>query len=132
MGNRILVIEDNPANVALMTYLLNAFGHTTIVARDGEEGVEAALRTSPDLVLCDLALPKLDGQGVARRLKAESSLKGVPLIAVTASELRGDRSRILATGFDGYISKPITPETFVAEVESHLHRRSGQAPRLER
>ena len=61
MGVRILVIEDNPTNLELMTYLLNAFGHTTIVARDGEEGVEVALRTNPDLILCDIALPKLDG-----------------------------------------------------------------------
>lgn len=59
MGSRILVIEDNPTNLELMTYLLNAFGHTTIAAGDGEEGVETALRTIPDLILCDLALPKL-------------------------------------------------------------------------
>jgi CheY-like chemotaxis protein len=129
MGSRILVIEDNPANVALMTYLLQAFGHLTIVARDGEEGVEVALRTSPDLVLCDLALPKLDGHGVARRLRAEPSLKGVPLIAVTASDLFEDDGRLLATGFDGFIRKPISPETFVAEVESHLRRLPGRGNR---
>jgi CheY-like chemotaxis protein len=122
MGSRILVIEDNPTNLELMTYLLNAFGHTTIAARDGEEGVEAALRTNPDLILCDLALPKLDGYAVARRLRAESSLTAVPLIAVTASAMVGDREKVVATGFDGYISKPITPETFVTEVESHLRR----------
>ena len=108
-----------------MTYLLNAFGHTTIVARDGEEGVEVALRTNPDLILCDMALPKLDGYGVARRLKAEPTLNGVPLIAVTASAMVGDRDKVVASGFDGYISKPITPETFVAEVERHLHPREG-------
>ena len=122
MGSRILVIEDNPTNMELMTYLLNAFGHTTIAARDGEEGVEAALRDTPDLILCDLALPKLDGYGVARRLRAEPSLSTVPLIAVTASAMVGDRDKVIAIGFDGYISKPITPETFVAEVESYLHR----------
>ena len=125
MGVRILVIEDNPTNLELMTYLLNAFGHTTIVARDGEEGVEVALRTNPDLILCDIALPKLDGYGVARRLKAESTLNGVPLIAVTASAMVGDRDKVVTSGFDGYISKPITPETFVAEVEGHLHSREG-------
>jgi CheY-like chemotaxis protein len=121
MGSRILLIEDNPANVALMTYLLNAFGHTTIVARDGEEGIAVALRTTPDLVLCDLSLPKLDGRAVAQRLKVEASLRAVPLIAVTASDPFGDRTKIIAAGFDGYISKPITPETFVSEVERHLH-----------
>jgi DNA-binding response OmpR family regulator len=104
---------------------LNAFGHTTIVARDGEEGVEAALRSTPDLVLCDIALPKLDGYGVAQRLRAVSALDGVPLIAVTASAMVGDRDKVVTSGFDGYISKPITPETFVAEVEAYLHRREG-------
>jgi nitrogen fixation/metabolism regulation signal transduction histidine kinase len=89
MGSRILVIEDNPTNLELMTYLLNAFGHTTMVAFDGEEGVLAALRTVPDLILCDLALPKLDGYGVVKRLKADPRLQAVPLIAVTA--LRDDR-----------------------------------------
>ena len=89
MGSRILVIEDNPTNMELMTYLLTAFGHTTIAARDGEEGVEAALRHTPDLILCDLALPKLDGYGVARRLRAEPSLITMKMIAVTASALVG-------------------------------------------
>jgi CheY-like chemotaxis protein len=125
MGSCILVIEDNPANMELMTYLLSAFGYITVAARDGEEGVETALRVNPDLILCDLALPKLDGYGVARRLRAEPSLTKVPLIAVTASAMVGDRDKVIATGFDGYISKPITPETFVAEVESYLHRKEG-------
>jgi CheY-like chemotaxis protein len=122
MGYRILVIEDNPTNLELMTYLLKAFGHTTIVARDGEEGVVAALGSAPDLILCDLALPKLDGFGVASRLKADPRTRDVPLIAVTASAMVGDRDKVIATGFDGYISKPITPETFVGEVESYIRR----------
>jgi CheY-like chemotaxis protein len=123
--SRILVIEDNPTNLELMTYLLTAFGHTTIAARDGEEGVAEALRTTPDLILCDLALPKLDGFGVARHLKANPGFNGVPLIAVTASAMVGDRDKVIATGFDGYITKPITPETFVIEVESYLPRKAG-------
>jgi CheY-like chemotaxis protein len=122
VGYRILVIEDNPTNLELMTYLLKAFGHTPIVAHDGEEGVAVALATKPDLILCDLALPKLDGFGVVRRLKAELSMSGVPLIAVTASAMVGDRDKVIAMGFDGYISKPITPETFVAEVETYIRR----------
>jgi CheY-like chemotaxis protein len=125
MGSRILVIEDNPTNLELITYLLKAFGHATSVARNGEEGVEAALRLIPDLILCDLALPKLDGYGVVRRLKAESGLQGVPLIAVTASAMVGDREKVIAAGFDGYISKPISPETFVDEVERFLRGKDG-------
>lgn len=125
MGMRILVIEDNAANLELMTYLLNAFGHTTFVATDGEAGVDAALRCDPDIILCDIALPKLDGYGVARRLKQEPALLTVPLIAVTASAMVGDRDKVMAAGFDGYIRKPIDPETFVTEVESYLHRKDG-------
>jgi CheY-like chemotaxis protein len=120
MGSRILVIEDNEPNLELMTYLLNAFGHTTIAARDGEQGVAVALQDLPDLILCDLALPRMDGYDVARLLKAEPALRSVPLIAVTASAMVGDRDKVIAAGFDGYISKPITPETFVAEVERYL------------
>jgi CheY-like chemotaxis protein len=110
----------------LMTYMLNAFGHTTSEAVDGEQGVTAALREAPDLILCDIAMPRLDGYGVARRLKSEPTVRDVPLIAVTASAMVGDRDRIIAAGFDGYITKPITPETFVAEVESYLPRGERQ------
>lgn len=125
MGHRILVIEDNPTNLELMTYLLKAFGHTTLTAADGQAGVERALSALPDLVLCDLAMPRLDGYGVARRLKAEPTLRGVPLVAVTASAMVGDRDKVFAAGFDGYISKPIDPETFVSEVEGYLRREAG-------
>jgi CheY-like chemotaxis protein len=120
MGRRILVIEDNPANLELMTYLLKAFGYATITAPDGEDGVEQARRENPDLILCDLALPKLDGYGVARQLKSDPGVSAIPLVAVTASAMVGDRDKVIAAGFDGYIRKPITPETFVAEVAAYL------------
>jgi CheY-like chemotaxis protein len=120
MGWRILVIEDNAANLELMTYLLSAFGQSTVVARDGEEGVAEALRSVPDLVLCDLALPGVDGYEVVRRLKSEQTLAAVPIVAVTASAMVGDREKVIRAGFDGYISKPINPEGFVAEVVSYL------------
>lgn len=131
MGCRILLIEDNPTNLELMTYLLKAFGHATCSAADGEAGVQLALETSPDLILCDIALPKLDGFGVVQRLKAEPAMAAVPVIAVTASAMVGERDKIIAAGFDGYISKPITPETFVSEVESYLSakRTHGNDPR---
>ena len=124
---RILVIEDNPANLDLMTYLLSAFGHTPIVAHDGEEGWEAAQREAPDMVLCDVQLPKVDGFEVARRLKSHPVLSKLPLVAVTALAMVGDRDRMLAAGFNGYISKPIVPETFVSQAEAFLdpaHRSS--------
>jgi two-component system cell cycle response regulator len=116
----MLVIEDNVANLELMTYLLTAFGHVVLSARTGEEGIEVALCSTVDLILCDLALPGIDGYAVARRLKDEPSLANVPLIAVTASAMVGDRDKVIAAGFDAYITKPITPETFVGEVVGYL------------
>lgn len=117
---RILVIEDNETNRELMMYLLRAFGYETLEAVDGEEGVEAARRERPDLIVCDIHLPKLDGYGVNRQLKLDDGLRNIPVIAVTALAMVGDRDKILAAGFDGYVSKPIAPETFVENIEKHL------------
>lgn len=120
MGVQILVIEDNAANLELMTYLLRAFGHEALVAHDGEAGLETIRRERPDLVICDLQLPKIVGYDLAKQVKADPSLQGIPLIAVTAYAMVGDREKALAAGFDGYIPKPIAPETFVAQVEAFL------------
>jgi CheY-like chemotaxis protein len=120
MGARILVVEDNPANLALMEYLLKAFGHTTISATDGAQGVATAKATLPDIILMDLHMPTLDGFDAAFQIKAVPALADIPIVAVTASAMVGDRGKILARGFDGYIAKPITPETFVSQVENFL------------
>lgn len=122
MPARILIIEDNRANMELMAYLLQAFGHTVLMAWDGEDGLEAARRERPDLIVCDIHLPKRDGLDVAATLKKEPTLAGIPLVAVTALAMVGDRDKILSAGFEGYISKPIQPETFVADVDSFLKR----------
>jgi two-component system, cell cycle response regulator DivK len=124
MKTRILVIEDNSDNAELMTYLLNQHGYTTMVAMDGEIGVSIAKREIPDLILCDIQLPKLNGFEIARQLKANDKLKHIPLIAVTANSMVGDKDKILAEGFDGYLAKPIDPENFVTQVEEFL--RSAQ------
>jgi two-component system cell cycle response regulator len=121
MSARILVIEDNPANMELMTYLLRAFGHTALTAGDGREGIEVAVRERPDLIICDAQLPVLSGVEVARFLKSDPALRAIPLIAVTAFARGDDRERMLAAGFDGYFSKPIAPETFVQQVQAFLH-----------
>src|SRR5262249_20198003 len=120
MPARILIIEDNPTNLDLMTYLLGAFQYTPLTAQDGEEGIEVARQEVPDLIICDVQLPKMDGYEVARWLKHHPQLHKVPLVAVTALAMVGDRDKLLAAGFDGYIAKPITPETFVQEVEYFL------------
>jgi CheY-like chemotaxis protein len=125
MSARILVIEDNLTNLDLMTYLLTAFGHVPLPAHDGEEGLYAAAHEHPDLIICDLQLPGMDGYEVARWLKGHPELHAIPLVAVTALAMVGDRDRVLAAGFDGYIAKPITPETFVEQIERFLEHGSG-------
>lgn len=114
------MIEDNDENLELMTYLLQAFGHTALTARDGVEGLTVARRETPELILCDLQMPRLDGFGVARELRTDARLARIPLVAITAFAMRDDRERVLAAGFDGYITKPITPEEFVGQVEAFL------------
>ena len=120
MGARILIIEDNPTNMELMAYLLGAFGHTALCAFDGELGVQMALQEKPDLILCDVHLPKLDGYGVVAALKANPVVAAIPVLAVTALAMVGDRERLLEAGFDGYVAKPIEPEQFVGQLESWL------------
>jgi two-component system cell cycle response regulator len=117
---RILIVEDNPENLELMRYLLQAFGHEPLVAADGLAGLAAARRDAPDLILCDIHMPGLDGHGVLAGLRRDPRLARIPVLAVTALAMIGDRGKLLAAGFDGYIGKPIEPEKFVAEVESFL------------
>lgn len=122
MTGRILVIEDNPTNLELITYLLRAFGYTVLAAADGGDGIEFAHREKVDLIICDVHLPKVDGYEVAYRLKKHPVLCEIPLVAVTALAMVGDREKVLAAGFDGYISKPITPETFLRQIEMLLYK----------
>src|SRR5215207_9681583 len=126
---RILIIEDNQANMQLMVYLLRAFGHDTVEAVDGESGLTTAQDELPDLILCDLQMPGIDGYEVARRIRLESQLKAIPLIAVTAYAMVGDQDKVLAAGFNGYIAKPINPEIFVGQVDAFLlsNKRSGSS-----
>ena len=120
MMSRILVVEDNPENLELMRYLLHAFGHVTLSANNGEDGVATALREHPDVIVCDIDMPMLDGYGVVRTLKSNPTFGRAPFIAVTALAMVGDREKVLAAGFDGYIGKPIDPTTFVRDIETFL------------
>jgi CheY-like chemotaxis protein len=128
MGARVLLIEDNRPSLELMSYLLNAFGHTPLEARNGVDGLEAIRRERPDLVLCDIDVPQLDGYALAGRAKADPEIRDIPLVAVTALAMVGDRDRALRAGFDGYLAKPIEPETFVQEVERFLSDRAQDRP----
>lgn len=122
---RLLVIEDNPDNLELMTYLLRAFGHQVLTAGDGADGLRVARREALDLIVCDVHLPKMDGYEVARQLKADPALRRIPLLAVTALAMVGDRDKVLAAGFDGYLAKPIDPQEFAQQVASYLAVRQG-------
>ncbi|MBZ2207054.1 EAL domain-containing protein [Massilia soli] len=128
MPARILIIEDNPTNMELMVYLLNAFGFTPLTASDGIGGIEAARETLPDLIICDVHLPRLDGYGVVAQLKQDPALRHIPVLAVTALAMVGDRERLLEAGFDGYIAKPIEPDTFVVQLEEFLAPQPAPAP----
>lgn len=119
-SRRILVVEDNAANLELMSYLLHAYGYTVDTAATGGEGLAEARRLQPDLIVCDIQLPDMDGFAVARAAAADPGLQAIPLVAVTALAMVGDRDRVLQAGFDGYIAKPIDPEQFVPSVENFL------------
>jgi two-component system cell cycle response regulator len=120
MASRSLVIEDHAANLDLVTYLLTAYGYTVLQAADGRSGMEIALREQPELIICDVQLPDINGYEIAARLKQDERMRQTPLVAITALAMVGDRERMLNAGFDAYISKPITPETFVTEIGSLL------------
>jgi len=126
---RILVIDDNRPNLDLMTYLLKAFGHDPTGTTDSTAALEQARAERYDAIISDILMPETDGFSLARAFKADPQLQGTPLIAVTALAMAGDRERVLAAGFTGYISKPIDPQTFVSEVDSFLPEElRGQNP----
>ncbi len=119
MAARILVVEDDPQNLYLVKFLLERAGYSVSVATDGIQAVEVALEDTPSLILMDMLLPRMDGWAATRALKTEHGMT-TPIIALTAYSMKGDRESILQAGCDGYISKPIDPETFVVQVESFL------------
>lgn len=127
MKKRILVIEDNLTNLELITYLLQAFDYTVFTALDGEKGIQAAEREKPDLIICDVHMPRMDGNQVASYLNENPALCSIPIIAVTALAMVGDREKVLAAGFDGYISKPIIPEQFIQQIQNFIKLKSSPA-----
>ncbi len=126
---RILVVEDSPDIQILVRMLLEAAGHQVSVAGDGRAGVEAARAERPDLVLMDLSLPLLSGWEATREIKSDSATAAIPVVAVTAHAMQGDRERALAAGCDGFIPKPLEEESFAAQVASFLRRRREDVPR---
>jgi CheY-like chemotaxis protein len=117
---QILIVEDSPDNMTLMSYLLNAGGYSPLGAETGGDGIAAAIEHRPPLILLDLQLPDMTGFEVAAAVREHDDQCDVVIVAVTAVAMVGDRERVLASGFDGYLSKPIEPETFVRDVEAFL------------
>lgn len=109
---RVLIVEDNLDNFELVRFILTRAGYAVLSASNGLDGVEMARRELPDLVLMDLSMPEMDGWDAARRLKADALTRKIPVLALTAHTLPGDRKRAIEAGCDGYISKPINVSSF--------------------
>ncbi len=120
MKRTILLIEDNEQNRYLATFLLEKHDYTVVAAPTGQLGIELAQTLLPDLILLDIQLPVMDGYTVANRLRGVGSLAATPIVAVTSYAMMGDREKSLEAGCNGYIEKPINPETFVPEIEQFL------------
>ncbi len=122
MGKRILYIEDNPDNRLLVRRVLQVEGYTIFEAVDGHEGLAKAAELQPDLILMDINLPEIDGYEVTARLKQLPGMSRVPIIAVTANVMKGDREKTLAAGCDGYIQKPIDIDILPNQIERFLNK----------
>jgi two-component system cell cycle response regulator DivK len=120
MTKRILIIEDQEDNRAIMRDLLTGAGFELIEAADGEEGVKLAQSERPDLILMDIQLPVIDGYEATRRIKAIAELKSIPIIAVTSYALSGDEAKTREAGCDGYVAKPFSPRHLLAKVREFL------------
>jgi two-component system cell cycle response regulator DivK len=113
---RILIIEDSPTNMMLSVDILESAGHAVFQANRANSGIELAQHEQLDLILMDIQLPDMDGMEATRVLKADPRTRDIPIIALTASAMKGDRERIMEAGFDGYIEKPIRYKDFLSEV----------------
>lgn len=120
MKRKILVIEDNEQNLYLVKFILEKHGYEVFAARDGQEGINLAVSVNPDLIILDIQLPVMDGYTVAKQIKTNAELAQVPIIAVTSYAMVGDREKTIEAGCNGYIEKPINPDTFIQQVEQHL------------
>jgi CheY-like chemotaxis protein len=124
---RILVAEDNAVNRELLRELLEARGYTVSEACDGQEALHMIEQVKPELLLLDIGMPVLDGFAVIQRIRENPRLALLPVVAVTAYAMRGDREKILKSGFDGYLSKPLNPSSLTEELDRLLTKRAQAA-----
>jgi len=119
-NNRILVVEDNRDNMTLITDILESLNYNIITAYDGQQGVKLAQSEHPNLILMDLSLPLMDGWTATREIKKNANLKNIPIIALTAHAMSGDRERAIEAGCDDYVSKPINVSDLLVKITTLL------------
>ena len=124
-GAQVLVVEDNEKNMKLFRDVLEASGYRLLEATTGEQAMELAAEQQPNLVLMDIQLPDLDGVDALGRLRADARTASIPVVALTAQAMHGDRERFLDVGFDAYISKPVDIVEFVRTVKEHCGEANG-------
>ena len=117
---KVLIVEDNPANMTLAVFLLKSASHAVLTATTAEAGLAIARAECPDLILMDIQLPGMDGLQATGLLKADDATRAIPVVALTALAMKGDEERIRAAGCDGYIAKPLAYKEFLAEVSAQL------------
>ncbi len=120
MAKTVLIVEDNELNMKLFNDLLQAHGYNTVQTMDGRDVLKLAREQRPDLILMDIQLPEISGLEVTKLLKADSELKSIPVIAVTAFAMKGDEEKIRDGGCEGYIAKPISVPIFLETVAKFL------------
>jgi two-component system cell cycle response regulator DivK len=120
---KVLIVEDNPANMKLATFLLQSAGHTVLNATDAEAGLTLARGEQPQLILMDIQLPGMDGLQATVLLKRDDATRAIPVIALTALAMKGDEERIRSAGCDGYIAKPMRYQEFLSVIATQLTRR---------
>ena len=120
MAKTVLIVEDSELNMRLFNDLLEAFGYKTVKTRDGRTAVQLAREHKPDLIVMDIQLPEISGLEITDRLKKDTALKNIPVVAVTAFAMRGDEQKILAAGCDAYLSKPISVTTFLETIRRFI------------
>ena len=121
-GEKILYIEDDFRNRLLVQRILTAYGYNVVEAETGKEGMRLAKEITPDLILMDINLPEMDGYEATALLKKEDALADVPIIAMTANVMKGDREKTLEAGCDGYIQKPIDIDLLAEQIERYLKK----------
>lgn len=128
MAERILIVDDNPTNLKLVTFLMQQSGYDVTTAADADDAMASIRTRPPDLILMDVQLPGIDGLELTRQLKTDPATKSILVIAVTAYAMKGDQDRALSAGCDDYVTKPIDTKQLPLTVAKHLAARAGVTP----